>query len=103
MFLSPLNYHIFFVCREMFQKFQKRQSTPYTQGPDFATGWGRIDAKAALDMIDGYDSDSKTFDKFWEFNIYNGVQRRWTVQGLNWLIRGCCKSSFRHTRKRSEV
>ena len=53
--------------------------TPYTRGPDFATGWGHIDAKAALDMIDGYDSDSKTFDKFREFNIYNGVQRRWTV------------------------
>lgn len=30
--------------------------TPYGKGPDFATGWGRVDAKSALDVINDYDS-----------------------------------------------
>lgn len=53
--------------------------TPYAPGPDFATGWGRMDAGAALSLIDGYDAGRGTFDKFREFYIYNGVQKRWTI------------------------
>lgn len=43
--------------------------TPYTQGPDFATGWGRLNAKGALDLMDGYDVKSAKFDKFREFYL----------------------------------
>ena len=53
--------------------------TPYLKGPDFATGWGRMNAKAALDLIDDYDASSKTFARFREFSMYNGMQKRWLV------------------------
>lgn len=53
--------------------------TPYGVGPDFATGWGRVDAEAALGMIENYDASSRTFDKFREFHIYEGTQKRWTI------------------------
>ncbi|MBR3070975.1 S8 family serine peptidase [Fibrobacter sp.] len=53
--------------------------SPYTLGPDYSTGWGRVDAKGALDLMDGYDAESKNFDKFREFNMYGGVQKRWTI------------------------
>ena len=52
---------------------------PYTAGPDYSTGWGRVDAKGALDLMDGYDVNSKFFDKFREFDMYGGVQKRWTI------------------------
>ena len=65
------------------------KNTPYTSGPDFATGWGRIDAKGALDLMDGYNVQSKKFKKFREFYLleqgrneesseYAG-ERRWAV------------------------
>ena len=57
--------------------------TPYGVGPDFATGWGRIDAKAALDLIEDYDVNSKVFARFREFSMYNGVQKRWTINVPN--------------------
>ncbi len=53
--------------------------SPKTLGPDYSTGWGRVDAKGALDLMDGYDAESKNFDKFREFNMYGGVQKRWTI------------------------
>ena len=58
---------------------QVPRGTPYTEGPDFATGWGKVDGKAALDLIDNFDENSRTFAKFLEFYIYNGVQKRWTI------------------------
>ena len=72
-----------------FQKNQPRTCTPYTAGPDFATGWGRIDAKGAMDLMDGYNVQSKKFKKFREFYLsergsneespeYAG-ERRWAV------------------------
>ena len=65
------------------------KNTPYTAGPDFATGWGRIDAKEALGLMDGYNVQSKKFKKFREFYLseqgsneenseYAG-ERRWAV------------------------
>ena len=65
------------------------KNTPYTAGPDFATGWGRIDAKGALGLMDGYNVQSKKFKKFREFYLseqgrneesseYAG-ERRWAV------------------------
>ena len=57
--------------------------TPYGVGPDFATGWGRVDAEAALGMIENFDAGSKTFDKFREFHIYQGTQKRWTINVPN--------------------
>ena len=53
--------------------------TPFTKGPDFATGWGRVDAKGALDLIADYDANSRTFAKFREIPIYQGTQRRWNI------------------------
>ena len=53
--------------------------TPMTRGPDYSTGWGLVDAKGALDLMDGYDANTMKFDKFREFDMYNGVQTRWTI------------------------
>jgi subtilisin family serine protease len=55
---------------------QSQTCTPYTQGPDFATGWGRVDAKGALSLITGYDANARTFMNFREFEVYEGVQNR---------------------------
>jgi subtilisin family serine protease len=54
-------------------------NNPYTLGPDYSTGWGRVDAKGALDLMDGYDVNAMKFDKFREFDIYDGTQMRWTI------------------------
>ena len=70
-------------------KNQSQTCTPYTAGPDFATGWGRIDAKGALGLMDGYNVQSKKFKKFREFYlseqgsneespVYAG-EKRWAV------------------------
>ncbi|MBR6379456.1 MAG: S8 family serine peptidase [Fibrobacter sp.] len=53
--------------------------TPYTQGPDFASGWGYVDARTSLDIIDNYNVNTKSFARFREFEISNGAQRRWTI------------------------
>lgn len=53
--------------------------TPFGKGPDFATGWGRVDAKAALDMISGYEKKTKEFAKFREIEIGNGIEKRWST------------------------
>lgn len=57
----------------------RTRGTPYTEGPDFATGWGKVDGKAALDLIDNFDANSRTFAKFREFPVYQGTQRRWNI------------------------
>ncbi|MBQ5465201.1 MAG: S8 family serine peptidase [Fibrobacter sp.] len=54
--------------------------TPYGKGPDFATGWGYLDGKAALNMISGYNPTTKEFPKFKELEIGNGYEKRWTVK-----------------------
>ena len=70
------------------QKISQTQTcTPYTQGPDFATGWGRVDAKGVLDMMDGYNEKFGMFDKFREFFLsekgVNGEnqnnEKRWSI------------------------
>ena len=53
--------------------------TPYGKGPDFATGWGYVDGKAALDMISDYNKNTKEFARFREIEIANGVEKRWTT------------------------
>ena len=53
--------------------------TPYGKGPDFATGWGYVDGKAALDLISGYNGKTKEFAKFREIEIGHGVEKRWTT------------------------
>ena len=60
---------------------QPKTCTPYTQGPDFATGWGRVNAKGALALIDKYDAHTRTFAKFREFAVYEGVenQKSWNI------------------------
>ena len=50
----------------------------YKKGPDFITGWGSVNAKGALDIIEGYDATTQKFDRFREFEIYNGMTKRWT-------------------------
>lgn len=54
--------------------------TPYGKGPDFATGWGYVDGKAALDLISDYDSRTKEFPKFKEVEIGNGFEKRWIIR-----------------------
>ena len=53
--------------------------TPFAKGPDFATGWGRVDAKATLNLIIDYNVEKNIFAKFREFAIHNKVQKRWTI------------------------
>lgn len=50
----------------------------YGKGPDFITGWGSVNAKGALDIIDGYDATTQKFERFREFEIYNGMVKKWT-------------------------
>lgn len=56
--------------------------TPYGKGPDFATGWGRVDGGAALGMLSGYDSKTGEFAKFREIEIGEGIEKRWTTTVL---------------------
>ena len=60
---------------------QSELCTPYTLGPDFATGWGRVNASGALSLINGYDFNTKMFANFREFDMYEGVQnqRSWKI------------------------
>jgi subtilisin family serine protease len=51
---------------------------PYGVGPDFVTGWGRVDAAGALGIIENYDAATRKFDRFREFGVYNGSKKRWT-------------------------
>jgi len=55
---------------------QPRTCTPYTQGPDFATGWGRMNAKGALALIDRYDANTRMFARFREFKMYEGNENK---------------------------
>ena len=51
--------------------------TSFGKGPDFITGWGSVNAKGALDIIDNYDASSQKFERFREFEIYNGMIKKW--------------------------
>ena len=57
----------------------EKHFTPHGEGPDFATGWGRVDGAAALDMISDYDKGRREFARFREIEIGNGVEKRWTT------------------------
>ena len=37
-----------------------------------------MNAKGALDIIDGYDVVTQKFGRFREFEIYNGMVKKWT-------------------------
>jgi len=50
----------------------------YGKGPDFMSGWGSVNAKGALDIIEGYDATTQKFERFHEFEIYNGMVKKWT-------------------------
>ena len=60
---------------------QLKTCTPYNYGPDFATGWGRVNAKGALALIDKYDANTGMFANFREFAMYEGVekQKSWNI------------------------
>jgi hypothetical protein len=62
-------------------KNQPKTCTPYTYGPDFATGWGRVNAKGTLALIDKYDANTRMFANFREFAMYEGIgkQKSWNV------------------------
>lgn len=51
----------------------------YGEGPDFATGWGKVDGKAAMSLLDKekYDATKKQFERFREIEIKNGMEQRW--------------------------
>ena len=56
---------------------QKGRYTKYGKGPDFATGWGKVNARAALDFISGYNPRTKEFPYFKEFAVAGGMEKRW--------------------------
>jgi len=45
--------------------------TPYGKGPDFATGWGKVNAKKALQVLEE--------NRFLETEVANGVEKRWNL------------------------
>ena len=45
--------------------------TPYGKGPDFATGWGKVNAKKALQVLEE--------NRYLETEIANGVEKRWNL------------------------
>lgn len=51
----------------------------YGEGPDFATGWGKVDGKAALTFLGDheYNGTTKQFNRFREIEIKNGMEQRW--------------------------
>ncbi|MBR4915974.1 MAG: S8 family serine peptidase [Fibrobacter sp.] len=57
--------------------------TPYGKGPDFASGWGRVDGAAALGLISGYNKKTREFSNFKEIEIGNGFEKRWTTVVAN--------------------
>ena len=69
------------------QSLDLKICTPYTLGPDFATGWGRLNAKGALNLMDGYDVKSRKFEKFREFYLSEDgrneenfeSEKRWSI------------------------
>ena len=56
----------------------KSMFVKYGKGPDFITGWGSVNAMGALNIIEGYDATIQKFEKFREFEIYNGMTKKWT-------------------------
>lgn len=53
--------------------------TPYFTGPDFATGWGLVNAEAALKLMDDFDKTRKEFKKFREIAVYPRLESRWNI------------------------
>lgn len=51
----------------------------YGKGPDFVTGWGSVNAKKALSLLDAYDSNNKKFKNFEEFEIDEATKKKWTI------------------------
>ncbi len=45
--------------------------TPYGKGPDFATGWGKVNAKKVLQVLEE--------NRYLETEIANGVEKRWNL------------------------
>ena len=64
--------------------------TPFPKGPDFVTGWGRVDAVSALGVMDEYDTKKKEFAKFREINVFARAESRWVIDVRE-------KKSFRTT------
>ncbi|MBR4705920.1 MAG: S8 family serine peptidase, partial [Paludibacteraceae bacterium] len=56
------------------------QRVVYGEGPDFVTGWGRMDAEKALKMFNSYSSARKAFSKFQEFEVSVDMEKRWNVK-----------------------
>ena len=50
----------------------------YGKGPDFISGWGSVNARGTLGVIEGYDATTQKFERFREFEIYNGMVKKWT-------------------------
>ena len=58
---------------------EKCAASSYTEGPDFATGWGMVDGEAALGFIDSYDAETKNFARFREINVLARYESRWII------------------------
>ncbi len=56
---------------------QKGRYTKFGKGPDFATGWGKLNARTALNFIFGYNPRTKEFPHFKEFAVAGGMEKRW--------------------------
>lgn len=56
------------------------KNVTYGKGPDFVTGWGKVDGGRALQMFDYYDKGKKQFKLFREFEVGNNQPvKRWTI------------------------
>lgn len=51
----------------------------YGKGPDFVTGWGRVDGEAALHMFDDYDLNKKEFRRFREIEVEKDADKRFAL------------------------
>lgn len=51
----------------------------YGKGPDFVTGWGRVDGEAALHMFDDYNYSKKVFRRFREIEVVQGAPKRFSL------------------------
>lgn len=49
----------------------------FGKGPDFATGWGRVNGKEALAVVEDYNRETQKFDRFREFELEHGKEIRW--------------------------
>lgn len=67
------------IAHDIFATTGQKMPVVYGKGPDFVTGWGKVNAEKALKMFDSYDSYKMEFRKFQEFEIEDAIEKRWVL------------------------